>query len=108
MRPDHVIFNRVAVAQDFGLLAARHLTDELVLHIFGKRRADAIAIDFIGVQRFGFKVDVVAGTVREPDHLVLNAGTVARARGLDLTVVHGGAVEIVAISSWIRSLVCVI
>ena len=68
--------------------------DDLFLHVGGQRGADAVAVNFVGVQAFGLEEDVVAGLVGKAHDFVLDAGAIARAGGSDLAAVHRGAMEI--------------
>ena len=94
VRPDHVVLDRVAEAEDPGLLAAGHQVHQPLLHIDGKRGADAVGVDLVRMERLRLEEDVVRGAVRKPHHLVLDRGTVARAARFDLTAVHRGPVQV--------------
>ena len=96
MRPDHVVFNRIAGLKDDRVLAARQGVHDFFLHVQGQAGADAVAVDLVGAETFGFEEHVVAGPVGEAHDLVFDAGAVARARGVDLAVVHRRPVQVVA------------
>ena len=91
-----VVFDGVAEAEDFGVFEAFDGADDFGLHIFGEAGGDAVAVDFVGVEAFGFEEDLVGVLVGEADDFVFDGGAIAWAAGGDLAGVHGGAVEVLA------------
>ena len=65
-----------------------------MLHVFGKARADAVAVILARVQAFRLEEDQVRILVREANDLVLDAGAVARPATADLARVHRGAIQV--------------
>src|SRR5258707_1352676 len=53
------------------------------LHIEGQTGGDAVGIDFVRIQTFGFGKDLVRLLVRESHHLILDRRAVARANAFD-------------------------
>ncbi len=93
---DIVIFYRVAGLQNFHLRKAGHGLDEGLLDGFGQAGGDAVGIDDVAVQPFGFQKHLVAGFIGETDDFVLDGGAVARADTFDLTAIDGGLMQIIA------------
>ena len=89
-----VVFDGVAPAEDLGVFEAFNGVDDFDLDVFGEGGGDAVAVDFVGVEAFGFEEDLVAVFVGEADDFVFDAGAVAWAAGEDLAGVHRRAVQI--------------
>ena len=94
MRWGEVVFDGVAPAEDFGVFEAFDAVDDFELDVFGEAGGDAVAVDFVGVEAFGFEEDLVAVFVGEADDFVFDGWAVAWAAGLDLAGVHWRAVEV--------------
>ena len=72
----------------------RHGAQHGKLHIDGKRRADTVRIDQVGVEPFGFEENLVAITIREAMDLVLDRRTIARPLRVDRATEKRRTVEI--------------
>ena len=93
-RIDEVVLDRVARAQDGAALEPGNPADEARLHVFRQRGRDAVGIDRVVVEPLGFEKDLVARTLGEAHHLVLDRGAVARPGTLDAPGIDRRAVEI--------------
>ena len=93
---DGVVLDGVAGAQHLGVLQAGDGRDHGELHVDGQRGAHAVDVDLVRVQAFGLEEDLVDGLVGKLDDLVFDGRAVARADGLDLSAVHGRAMNVFA------------
>ena len=93
---DEVVLDGVAGAEHFGRFKAGDGADHLQLNVGGEAGVGALDVDLVGLEALGFEEEGVRVLVREADDLVLDRGAVAGAGGLDGTVVHGRAVQVVA------------
>jgi hypothetical protein len=64
-----------------------------VLNVIGETGRDAVRVDLVGSEAFGFDEDLVRSLVREADHLVFDARAVARADAFDLSREHRRAIR---------------
>ena len=76
-----------------------------LLHVEWQAGRNAVRVDLVGIQPLGLDEDLVRALVGEPDHLVLDRGTVARADALDDSGEHRRAVAGRA-DDLVRALVC--
>ena len=99
-----VVFDRIARAQDVGLLQAHHRTHGVPLHIERQRGRDAVRVDLVRVEPLGLQEDLVAGLVGKAIDLVFDARAVARAHSFDHAREHRAAVKALA-DDLVRALV---
>ncbi len=92
---DEIIFDGVAGAQDLGAFEAGDGVDELCLDVGGEAGGDAVGVDGVVIQAFGFQEDLVAGFVGEAGDFVLDRRAIARAAAGDVAGVDGGFFNIV-------------
>ena len=91
-----VVFDGVAGAQDVRVFHAGDGAHDGQLHIEGQRGRDAIGVDLVRRQAFGFEEDLVAGLVGEAGDLVFDGRAVAWPHPLDDAGIHRRAVEAAA------------
>ena len=89
-----IVFDGVTRSHHLGALQPRDGLQHGELDVLRQRGRDAVGIDGEIVQSFGLQEDLVPVTLAEPDDLVLDRGTVARADTLDLPRIHGGPMQI--------------
>ena len=77
-----------------GIFQAGYESNDLILHITRQAGGDAIAINLIRIQTFGFQENLMTQFFGESHDLVFNARTIARAGGGDLPAVHRRAMQI--------------
>ncbi|MNS62987.1 hypothetical protein D3C72_960700 [compost metagenome] len=93
-RGDAVVFDGVAVAQDFGVLEAGDGFDEGFLHVFRQAGGEALQVHDVLLLAFRLDEHRVGLFVLEPHDLVFDARAVTRADALDGAGVDGAAVEV--------------
>ena len=88
-----VVFDGIAWAQDVGILHAFHRADEFELYVERQAGGDAVGVELVGREAFGFEVDLVRRLVGEAVNLVFDGRTIARTDAFDDAGVHGRPVE---------------
>src|SRR4029077_15485042 len=81
-RIEKVVLDRITRARDMRALEPGDGAYELALHVEGQAGGDAVGINLLRVQTLGLYKNLVRVLVREPHHLVLDRGAVARADAL--------------------------
>src|SRR5262249_35030761 len=89
-----IVLDRVAPAQDLGVLQAGYVAEHGLLDVLGQAGADAVAVVLERVPAFRFGKNLVAGLLCKANVVVFNRGTVARAPAADLARVHRRAMEV--------------
>ena len=103
-RIEIVVLDRVAGPQDVRVLAALDRAHERELHVERQRRRDAVRVDLVRREAFGFEEDLVARPLGEAHDLVLDRRTVARTDALDDAGEQRRAIEAAA-NDLVRALV---
>ncbi len=67
-----------------------------MLNILGQRGRNPVRIDRVIVQSLWLKENLMRGFIGKANDLILNRRAIARADALNMTTVHGRAVEVVA------------
>ena len=93
-RVDVVVLDGIAEALDDHPLEPRNGAQERLLHFGRQRGGNAVGIDGVVVEALGLEEDLVPGPAREPHHLVLDRGAIARADAVDLARVHRCPVQV--------------
>ena len=89
-----VVFDGVSRAHDFGVFAADDGVDHFDLDVERKGGGEAVDVDFVGGNAFGFEEDLLAFLFGELDDFVLDGGAVAGADAFDDAGIHGRFVEV--------------
>ena len=86
---EEVVLDGIPRAREVRVLEAPDGAHELPLHIERQARGDAVRVDLVSAEPFGLDEDLVRALVGEPEYLVLDRWTVARAYALDRAREHG-------------------
>ena len=95
-----IILNRVAVMHNTGILTARQVPDNLILNVFGQRRANAIAVNNLLLQLLRLKKYLVTLPVGKTNNLGLDARAISRPGRFYLARIKRRTVEIIANQSY--------
>ncbi len=75
---DEVVFDRIAGPQHRGVLEPRQRPDQFSLEIRRQAHGEAVHVDLVDVESFGFEKDLMPLAMREPHDLVFERRAVAR------------------------------
>ena len=95
-RVEVVVLDGITGPQDVRLLKAHHRPHRRQLNVERQRSGNAVRIELMGSQPFGFQKNLVRRFVGEAVHLVFDAGAVARPCAFDDASEHRAAVETAA------------
>ena len=94
-RVDIIILDRIAIPLHFNLFEAGNGFQKGLLNIIRKRCGNPVRIDRVICKTFRLQEDLVLGPVREPNDLVLDRGTIARAAPRNRSGIHGRLTQII-------------
>ena len=92
-RVEVVVLDGIPGPQDVRLFQPAHGLDGGDLHVIGQGRGNAVWVELMRGQAFGFQKNLVRMLVRKAMNLVFDARAVARAHAVDDAGEHGAAVE---------------
>ena len=81
-RRDKIVFHRIAGQNNFGLFQARNGLHKLQLHFLGKTGGNAVRINPVRVEAFGFQKNVMRIFIRKLYYLIFYGRTIARANSI--------------------------
>ena len=91
-----VVLDGVTRSQDVRVLHALHAAHQFVLNVEWQAGGDAVGIELVGSQSFGFQKNLVAFLVGKAVDFVFHARAVAWSHALDLAGEHGAAIKTAA------------
>src|SRR4029453_3154338 len=91
---DVIVFDRIARTNKPRILQTRNRRHQCMLHVFRKRRRNAVWIDSVILEAFGLQKNLVSVALAEFHDLVFDRPTITRPTACDLSRVHRRAMHI--------------